>query len=114
MINTSAKKDILEAIAKERDAAIENHDYFHSPHEFWAVLREEAEELQEESNLCLQKIEQLWAAIRCDAVLNKDTLELIKNIAIDAACEAVQVASAITKYNQGEMLHAKSVHPKDH
>ena len=107
MINTNAKKDILEAIAKERDAAIENHDYFHSPHEFWAVLKEEVEELQEYSTYIASKADLLWTAVRADAVLNQDTLNIIRQNAINAACEAVQVAAVIDKYLEGESKKVK-------
>ena len=114
MINEKAKENILSAIAKEKEAAISNHGYFHSDHEFWAILKEEVEELQEYSTYIAGKADLLWGAVRSDTALNHDTLNIIRENAIEAACEAVQVASAITKYSQGEMLHAKSVHPKDH
>lgn len=101
MINEKAQEHILSAIAKEKEAAISNHGYFHSDHEFWAVLKEEVEELQEYSTYIASKADLLWTAVRVDAVLNQDTLNIIRKNAINAACEAVQVVAVIDKYLEG-------------
>lgn len=107
MINEKAKEHILSAIAKEKEAAISNHSYFHSDHEFWAVLKEEVEELQERSAYIASKADLLWTAVRADAVLNQDTLNIIRQNAINAACEAVQVVAVIDKYLEGESKKVK-------
>ena len=108
MINEKAQEHILSAIEKEKEAAISNHGYFHSDHEFWAVLKEEVEELQEYSTYIASKADLLWTAVRADAVLNQDTLNIIRQNAINAACEAVQVAAVIDKYLEGESKKVKS------
>ena len=102
MINEKAQEHILSAIEEEKDAAILNHGYFHSNHEFWAVLKEEVEELQERSAYIASKFDLFWKAVRGDAVLNQDTLNIVRKNAINAACEAVQVAAVIDKYLEGE------------
>ena len=102
MINEEAKMYIDDAIEKEKSAAIENHGYFHSDHEFWAVLCEEAEELQEDSTYITGIVRRLWNSVRGDSMFNNiDTLNTIRENAIEAACEAVQVTAVIDKYLQG-------------
>ena len=101
MIDEKARENILAAVAKEKESAIKNHGYFHSDHEFWAVLKEEVEELQEYSTYIASKADLLWTAVRADAVLNQDTLNIIRQNAINAACEAVQVVAVINKYSEG-------------
>ena len=107
MINEKAQEHILSAIEKEKEAAISNHGYFHSDHEFWAVLKEEVEELQERSAYIASKFDLFWRAVRGDAVLNQDTLNIVRKNAINAACEAVQVAAVIDKYLEGESKKVK-------
>lgn len=102
MIDERAKTDVLRAIAKEKENAIENHGYFHSDHEFWAVLHEEAEELQEDSTYITSIVRRLWDSVRGDSMFNNiDTLNAIRENAINAAVEAVQVAAVIDKYLVG-------------
>lgn len=102
MINEKAQEHIFSAIEKEKEAAIKNHGYFHSDHEFWAVLCEEAEELQEDSTCIISIVRRLWNSVRGDSMFNNiDTLNTIRENAIEAACEAVQVAAVIDKYLQG-------------
>ena len=102
MIDKKARENILAAVAKEKESAIKNHGYFHSDHEFWAVLCEEAEELQEDSTYITGIVRRLWNSVRGDSMFNNiDTLNTIRENAIEAACEAVQVAAVIDKYLQG-------------
>ena len=111
MIDERAKTDVLRAIAKEKENAIENHGYFHGDHEFWAVLCEEAEELQEDSAYITGIVRRLWDSVRGDSMLNNiDTLNAVRENAIEAACEAIQIAAVIDKYLGGEsrrMIFAK-------
>ena len=111
MIDERAKTDVLRAIAKEKENAIENHGYFHSDHEFWAVLFEEVEELQEDSAYITGIVRRLWDSVRGDSMLNNiDTLNAVRENAIEAACEAIQIAAVIYKYLGGEsrrMIFAK-------
>lgn len=103
MINEKAKENILQAIEKEKEAAILNHGYFHSDHEFWAVLREEAEELHEDSTCITSIVRRLWDSVRGDSMFNNiDTLNTIRENAINAVCEAIQVVVVIDKYLEGE------------
>lgn len=104
MINEKAKEHIFSAIEKEKEAAISNHGYFHSDHEFWAVLKEEVEEINDEiaktnTNWLTSNF---WDNIKKNKSLDVKNLELIRGNAINAACEAVQVAAVIDKYLEGE------------
>lgn len=107
MINEKAQEHIFSAIEKEKEAAISNHGYFHSDHEFWSVLHEEIEELKEYSNFLLTKETILWAFIRENNVLDNEMLGTTRIIAINAACEAVQVVAVIDKYLEGENKKVK-------
>lgn len=105
MINEKAQEHILSAIAKEKEAAISNHGYFHSDHEFWAVLKEEVEELQDATskiNLISVFLSQIWDAIKEDKSPNNIDLSAIKLSAKNIAFEAIQVAAVIDKYLEGE------------
>lgn len=108
MINEKAKEHILSAIAKEKEAAIKNHGYFHSDHEFWAVLKEEVEELQEDSTYITSIVRRLWDSVRGDSMFNNiDTLNVVRENAINAVCEAIQVVVVIDKYLEGESKKVK-------
>ena len=100
MINEEAQKHILSAIEKEKDAAISNYGHFHSDHEFWAVLKEEVEEINDEiaktnTNWLTSNF---WDNIKKNKSLDVKNLQLIRGNAINAACEAVQVVAVIDKY----------------
>lgn len=108
MINKKARENILAAVAKEKESAIKNHGYFHSDHEFWAVLREEAEELHEDSTCITSIVRRLWDSVRGDSMFNNiDTLNTIRENAINAVCEAIQVVVVIDKYLEGESKKVK-------
>ena len=110
MINEKAQEHILSAIAKEKEAAISNHGYFHSDHEFWAVLKEEVEELQDATskiNLISVFLSQIWDAIKEDKSPNNIDLSAIKLSAKNIAFEAIQVAAVIDKYLEGEKVQKR-------
>lgn len=103
MINEKAQEHIFSAIEKEKEAAISNHGYFHSDHEFWAVLKEEIEEINDEiaktnTNWLTSNF---WDNIKKNKSLDVKNLELIRGNAINAAIEATQVAAVIDKYLEG-------------
>ena len=108
MIDKNARENILAAVAKEKESAIKNHGYFHSDHEFWAVLCEEAEELKEDSTCITSIVRRLWDSVRGDSMFNNiDTLNTIRENAINAVCEAIQVVVVIDKYLEGESKKVK-------
>lgn len=103
MINEEAKMYIDAAIEKEKNAAIEKHSYFNSNHEFWAVIKEEIEELEYEFEpQFLDKfIRESWLSIKADKGINQSYLQHLKTMAKRVAVEAVQVAAVINKYSEG-------------
>lgn len=110
MINEKAKEHIFSAIEKEKEAAISNHGYFHSDHEFWAVLKEEVEELQDATskiNLISVFLSQIWDAIKEDKSPDNIDLSAIKLSAKNIAFEAIQVAAVIDKYLEGKKVQKR-------
>lgn len=109
MINEKAQEHIFSAIEKEKEAAISNHGYFHSDHEFWAVLKEEVEELESEivPSFFDKVIRELWSSIKASKRINQSYLKSLETTAKDIAIEAIQVAAVIDKYLEGESKKVK-------
>lgn len=55
----AVSEDVKMLVEKELEAANERFPQFHSEHEGWAVMQEEAEELQEECTSIEMAMEQL-------------------------------------------------------
>ena len=90
-------KDVEKLVEKELEAANERFPQFHSEHEGWAVMQEEAEELREECDSIEMAMEQLWYRIR-DGIPTSLQVALVGQYAEAAACEAIQVAAMARKY----------------
>ena len=90
-------KDVEKLVEKELESANERFPQFHSEHEGWAVMQEEAEELREECDSIEMAMEQLWHRIR-DGIPTAQHVALVGQYAEAAACEAVQVAAMAQKY----------------
>ena len=114
MINEDARQYVVDAIEKEMNIAIENHGYFHNDHEFWAVLKEEIEELSGVFVLGKMgdRINDLWQEIRCDNKIETSRLEDIKFFALEMILEAVQVVAVIDKYIVGKEREKTNVNGK--
>lgn len=70
---------------------------FSSNHEGYAVIKEEIEEAIEESNGVVDNLEVLWSVIRENGV-GLESIGYIKDYAIKAAAEFIQVAAMCEKY----------------
>lgn len=84
-------------ISKELNTAIEKHYLFASPHEGYGVLKEEIEEAQEKVKLVIEAFDIAWKHIKKD----KDAegkMKLINKLAMEGACEMIQVAAMAQKY----------------
>lgn len=88
---------VAKLVDKELDSANTCFPQFHSEHEGWAVMQEEAEELAEEMEDIEMAMEQLWRRIR-DNLPTATHAALIEQYAEAAACEAIQVAAMAQKY----------------
>lgn len=93
----AVSEDVEKLAGKELEAANERFPQFHSEHEGWAVMQEEAEGLQEECASIEMAMEQLWHRIR-DGIPTAQHVALVEQYAEAAACEAIQVAAMARKY----------------
>lgn len=94
----AVEEDVKRLVGKELEAANERFPQFHSPHEGWAVIREEADELNDE-NVCLDYNlnEYMWEHIKANKGTKEDA-RMVMVTGIHAACEAIQVAAMARKY----------------
>lgn len=107
MICDESRANIAAAVYNEKTAAIKAHGNFHSPHEGWAVLLEEVQEVAT-AFACFKedaqkKMAYLWDNVRTD--FNGNTEELLHdlcNSALDLIYECVQVAAVCEKWVQSE------------
>ena len=93
--------DVRALVDKELAAANERFPQFHSAHEGWAVIKEEMEETEEELAKMKIYLAGAWGNITSDVQANSD-IESLKQRAINAACEAVQVAAMCQKFLEME------------
>ena len=94
----AVSEDVEKLVEKELEAANERFPQFHSPHEGWAVIREEAEELRQETDDVEEALNILWGRVRYNMRANPCFATKIKERAVAAACEAIQVAAMAQKY----------------
>ena len=95
------ENDVRALVDKELAAANERFPQFHSQHEGWAVIQEEADELKEDMDRINCRIASLRARVR----FNNSCEELASRIfddAVNAACEAIQVAAMCKKFLEME------------
>ena len=94
------ENQVRELVAVELAAANERFPQFHSRHEGYAVILEEVEETKREISALNAWLGNLW----CVVVNNRDRqdanneLRKIRGAAINAACEAIQVAAMASKF----------------
>jgi hypothetical protein len=99
------KTTIEQLVLEEYISANEKFPMFSSSHEAWAVLKEEIEEFADECYGIFNPISDLWRFVKTNDVNSqKDVLLLIKNHALRASEELIQVMAMIHKY---EMYLAK-------
>ena len=93
-------RKIIEELASEElvDANAKHDPKFNSPHEAYAVIKEELEEMQDEVEMCGKSLEYIWDNIKDDTEEGcKKWLEYMKEYAISAAQEAIQVVAMCDK-----------------
>lgn len=89
-------KIIHNLIEEELAEANQIHPLFHSPHEAYAVIKEEVEELHEELVACEGLLSDMWHRIREDMDA-EDVLRQIAGHAVSATQESVQVGAMAKK-----------------
>lgn len=104
----AVKKDVEALVEKELEAANKKFPLFNSAHEGYAVLLEEAEELDSDSASIKYDMQCLWGAVKgnnTEAAL--ETISHTYERAVNAAVEAIQVAAMCEKFKMSlstEML----------
>ena len=92
---TKLLTEVSDLASRELERANRDNPPFHSRHEGYAVILEEVNEMWEETQCIWRLIGELWESIRADKAASTEEL---KQAAIRAACEAVQVAAMAEKF----------------
>lgn len=103
MICGNSKEQIKIAAENEKNAAMAQHGKFHSPHEAWAVLKEEVEEMCQEVNRGAFQglLYMLWNDVKHDKETDQAKLDEIYENAFKCACECTQVMAMCLKWGEG-------------
>lgn len=96
----AVENQVRELVKVELAAANERFPQFHSAHEGYAVIKEEIEETAEEIAHCNVLLDDLWDSIRDN--ISFRSVGDIKESAIQAAVEAIQVAAMAQKFLEME------------
>lgn len=95
----SIKTDVQQLVQKELNSANKKFPLFNSPHEGYAVIKEEVDECDAEMRMIFETIlPEVWSKIKT----NKkpfNLIRMVKNAAEKLAIEAIQVAAMCDKYN---------------
>lgn len=93
------ENQVRDLVAVELAAANERFPQFHSQHEGYAVVLEEMDELKIDVYNADQYLSYVWDSIKDNSSgRTRKNVMIIKGIAIDAACEAIQVAAMCKKF----------------
>lgn len=83
-------------------AAAEHGGMAHTPHEGYALIKEEEEEAGDQMSVVSQKVTTLWWAVKADDLATQRlNLSEIRTAAILGACELIQVAAMADKATNG-------------
>lgn len=104
---TKLKEQVIKLVDFELDMANKEHgERFNSAHEAYAVMKEEYEEAKEEYDNIEYSLSNFWSCIRfpefSDDFEANSYLNDLKNSAIRAACECIQVAAMAQKFINGD------------
>lgn len=96
-------KDVKRLVRKELANANRNFRMFASPHEGWAVIREEMQEAETEMILLKAQIDPyFWNCVRANKSIPKIELKQAFNLAVRLAVEAIQCAAMVLKYEHSQ------------
>lgn len=97
MIREEIRVGVENLAINEREHAVREHGTFNSNHEAYAVTLEEVEETNQELVCMRMMMRHIWDKVRGDEDITGDML-VLKQDAINCACEAIQVAAMCDKY----------------
>lgn len=97
----AVENDVRILVDKELAAANERFPQFHSAHEGYAVIQEEVDELKEATDKVIGRMVSLWATVKYGNHPER-LLQMISEDAVNAACEAIQVAAMCKKFLEME------------
>jgi len=92
------EKEVNELVFKELNHANGNFPLFHSPHEGYAVIKEEVEETMDALNFLLELFTKSWQDIKKNKPVF-EKMKLIQEVAKNVAIEAIQTAAMCEKYS---------------
>lgn len=93
-------KEAVEVLMREEyERAAESFgESFHSPHEAYAVLKEEVEEAESDLKYLKMLLEYYWCDVKKNDMEHQNSmLKEIEKTALNAACELIQVAAMAYK-----------------
>lgn len=93
-------KEAARALMREEyeRAAEKFGDSFHSPHEAYAVILEEAEEAKSDLKYFKMLLEYYWCDVKKNDMEHQNSmLKEVEKTALNAACECIQVAAMAYK-----------------
>ena len=107
----AVSEDVKMLVEKELESANERFPQFHSEHEGWAIITEEAEELREECASIEMAMEQLWHRIR-DGIQTAQHVALVEQYAEAALLHR---AFALRQFEQvlPEQPHGAATRPDE-
>ena len=87
-----------ELIFKELNEANKKFPLFASPHEGYAVVKEEIEEVMDAMNILLEIFSNAWSGIKKNQLVFEQ-MQAVRKLAKHIATESIQVAAMCDKYN---------------
>ena len=92
-------KEVELSVKSELERANKVHPLFNSPHEAYAVIKEEAEEAEFELKYANERLSEFWNSVKHDRyeIDMYDCLCAVKECAVNLAAEAIQVAAMAQK-----------------
>ena len=100
MIAQKADESIEQAVAYELQNIVKKYGAkYHSTHEAYAVLKEEAEEAQECMSDLFYHLNNIWSGVKENNIALID-VDLCKGFAIALANEAVQCAAVCERFEE--------------
>ena len=95
------ENDIRSLVDKELAAANERFPQFRSPHEGYAVILEETDEIKEQLEAAERYLGYLWDRVKHDSPARSQAENLVLFFS-NVACEAVQAAAMAKKFLEME------------